>query len=157
MSTEVWWTPAYPFKSSLTGQSAKELAAQWEKDTGKQWTQPIGYAHALWEVGFAALRNSDPKDNNSVRDAIKNLDFETVVGRVNMSMTLIDVTHIPGVEKGDEVVVIGSQGRSTISVASFSDMADVMNYEALVRLPSEIPRTVLKRVHPASNDSKEVS
>ena len=83
MSTEVWWTPAYPFKSSLTGQTAAQLAAAWEKSTGKQWTQPIGYAHALWEVGFAALRNSDPKDNNSVRDAIKNLDFETVVGRVN--------------------------------------------------------------------------
>lgn len=66
-----------------------------------------------------------------------------VVGRVNMSMTLLDVTHIPGVERGDEVVVIGTQGRSTISVASFSDMADVMNYEALVRLPSEIPRSVV--------------
>ena len=83
MSTEVWWTPAYPFKSSLTGQTAAQLAAAWEKATGKQWTQPIGYAHALWEVGFAALRNSDPKDNNSVRDAVKNLDLETVVGRVN--------------------------------------------------------------------------
>ncbi|MBD3349198.1 MAG: alanine racemase [Candidatus Eisenbacteria bacterium] len=66
-----------------------------------------------------------------------------VVGRVNMSMTLIDVTHIPGVERGDEVVVIGTQGRSSITVASFSDMADVMNYEALVRLPSEIPREVV--------------
>ncbi len=65
-----------------------------------------------------------------------------VVGRVNMSMTLLDVTHIPGVERGDEVVVIGTQGRSAISVASFSDMADIMNYEALVRLPSEIPRSV---------------
>jgi len=67
----------------------------------------------------------------------------SVVGRVNMSMSLIDVTHIPGVERGDEVVVIGTQGRSSISVASFSDMADVMNYEALVRLPSEIPREVV--------------
>jgi len=82
MSTEVWWTPAYPFKSSLTGQTAAELAAEWEKTTGKQWTQPIGYAHALWEVGFAALRNSDPKDKNSLRDAIAGLDFETIVGPV---------------------------------------------------------------------------
>ena len=67
----------------------------------------------------------------------------TVVGTVNMSMTLVDVTHIAGVERGDEVVIIGSQGRSAITVASFSDMADVMNYEALVRLPSEIPREVV--------------
>lgn len=66
-----------------------------------------------------------------------------VVGRVNMSMSLVDVTSIPGVERGDEVVVIGGQGRSAITVASFSDMADVMNYEALVRLPSEIPREIV--------------
>jgi branched-chain amino acid transport system substrate-binding protein len=39
-----------PFKSSLTGQSAKALAADWESSTGKQWTQPIGYGHALFEV-----------------------------------------------------------------------------------------------------------
>lgn len=82
MSTEVWWTPAYPFKSSLTGQTAAELAAEWEKTTGKQWTQPIGYAHALWEAGIAALRNSDPKDKNSLRDAIAGLDIQTIVGPV---------------------------------------------------------------------------
>jgi alanine racemase len=68
----------------------------------------------------------------------------TVVGRVNMSMTLVDVTHIPDVQRGDEVVIIGTQGRNTITVASFSDMADLMNYEALVRLPSEIPRVVVE-------------
>lgn len=82
MSSEVWWTPAYPFKSSLTNQSAKDLAEAYEKASGKQWTQPIGYAHALWEVGIAALKGGDPKNHNAVRDAIANLDMETVVGRV---------------------------------------------------------------------------
>src|SRR6266581_183155 len=55
MSTEVWWTPKYPYKSSLTGQTARELATDWENSTGKQWTQPIGYSHAVWEVAVAAL------------------------------------------------------------------------------------------------------
>ncbi|UGY02078.1 ABC transporter substrate-binding protein [Bradyrhizobium quebecense] len=99
MSTEVWWTPAYPFKSSLTGQSAAELAAEWEKTTGKQWTQPIGYAHALWEVALAALQNSDPKDKNSLRDAIAGLDMETVVGPVKFKGTPIKnvaVTSLSG-------------------------------------------------------------
>ena len=99
MSTEVWWTPAYPFKSSLTGQSAAELAAEWEKTTGKQWTQPIGYAHALWEVALAALQNSDPKDKNSLRDAIAGLDMETVVGPVRFKGTPIKnvaVTSLSG-------------------------------------------------------------
>ena len=74
MSTEVWWTPRFPFHSSITGQSASALATEWEQSTGRQWTPPLGYGHALWEVGIAALRNAaDPKDNRAVRDAIARL------------------------------------------------------------------------------------
>lgn len=84
MSTEVWWTPSFPFKSSLTGQSAKQLAAEWEQGTGTQWTQPLGYAHALWEVGLAALKTAgDPRDRKSVRDAIRELNLDTIVGKVD--------------------------------------------------------------------------
>lgn len=84
MSTEVWWTPAFPFTSSLTGQSAKDLAADWEKSTGSQWTQPLGYAHALWEVGLGALkRAADPRDRKSVRDALRDLSLDTMVGKVD--------------------------------------------------------------------------
>jgi branched-chain amino acid transport system substrate-binding protein len=83
MSTEVWWTPRFPFSSSITGQSARELALDWENSTGKQWTQPLGYGHALWEVGLAALRTAaDPKDKHAVRDAIADLSLDTVVGPV---------------------------------------------------------------------------
>lgn len=84
MSTEVWWTPSFPFKSSLTGQSAKDFAADWEKSTGNQWTQPLGYAHALWEVGLAALKSAaDPRDRKSVRDALRELNLDTMVGKVD--------------------------------------------------------------------------
>ena len=84
MSTEVWWTPNFPFHSTLTGQSAKELAADFEKETGKQWTQPLGMLHALWDVGLGALQSvDDPRDRAAVRDAIKNMNRETVVGPIN--------------------------------------------------------------------------
>lgn len=84
MSTEVWWTPAFPFKSSLTGQSAAELAAEWEQSTGRQWTQPIGYAHALWETAFGALKGAaDPLDRKAVRAAIAGMTLDTVVGRID--------------------------------------------------------------------------
>jgi branched-chain amino acid transport system substrate-binding protein len=84
MSTEVWWTPDMPFRSSLTGQSARVIADQWEDATGKQWTQPIGYVHALFEVGLEALKRSgDPKDREAVRDAIAGLSLDTLVGAVN--------------------------------------------------------------------------
>jgi branched-chain amino acid transport system substrate-binding protein len=52
MSTEVWWSPQHPFKSSLTGATAGQLAAAYTTETKKQWTQPLGFVHALFEVGF---------------------------------------------------------------------------------------------------------
>ena len=66
----------------------------------------------------------------------------SVVGLVNMSALLVNVTRVPGVQRGDEVVLIGKQGRLSISVASFSDMTRTVDYETLTRLPSDIPRVV---------------
>lgn len=84
MSTEVWWTPAFPFKSSLTGETGLKLAADWEAATKKQWTQPIGYAHALWEVAIDVLKRSkDPLNRDSIRQAIAETNVTTVAGPVS--------------------------------------------------------------------------
>jgi alanine racemase len=66
-----------------------------------------------------------------------------VAGLVNMNLITFDVTHIPEVEKGDEVVIIGKQGNEEITVASFSEMINHMNYEILVQIPSRLPRLVV--------------
>lgn len=66
-----------------------------------------------------------------------------VVGTVNMNMLVIDVTDADGVEVGDQVVLIGSQGDLTISVSSFVEMNNSMNYEMLTRLPDHIPRVIV--------------
>ena len=101
VSTEGWWTPNFPYKSSLTGQSGQDLAAAWTADTGKQWTQPIGYDHAVWEVGLAALKASgDPKDHDAVRDAIAALDMETVIGPVKFKDSPIKSVALTGVGGG---------------------------------------------------------
>lgn len=86
MSSEVWWTPAFPFKSSLTGQVSREIADEWEAETNRQWTQPLGYSHAVWEVALDALKRSgNPKDKAAVRDAIKATNLDTLIGPVNFS------------------------------------------------------------------------
>lgn len=90
LTTEVWWTPSFPYKSSLTGQSAKELAAEYEKHTKRQWTQPLGYAHAIWEIGIEALKRSgNPHDKAAVRDALKSMKMQTIVGPINWVDTLV--------------------------------------------------------------------
>ena len=67
-----------------------------------------------------------------------------VVGMVNMNMMVVDVTHIPYTKKGDEVVLIGEQDKQSISVASFGELSNQLNYELLTRLPREIPREVVQ-------------
>lgn len=84
LSCEVWWTPSHPFQSSLTGQSTRQLADAYEAATRKQWTQPLGFAHALFEVAVDVLRRS--KDLNSaaaIRDALAATKLNTVVGPIN--------------------------------------------------------------------------
>jgi len=82
LSTEVWWSPSHPFTSSLTKQSAKALADAYEASTKKQWTQPIGFAHALFEVAADALKRSKGIGAKDVRDAVVATNLNTVVGPV---------------------------------------------------------------------------
>jgi len=92
---------------------------------------PVGYAS-----GFAR------RLSNFGRVLIRGRRF-AVIGVVNMNMMTVDVTNHKAVSPGDEVVLIGRQNKNQITVASFSEMAQYLNYEMLVRLPSEIPRVVV--------------
>jgi alanine racemase len=97
-------------------------------------TIPMGYTH-----GYG--RNLTNRGMVLVRG-----ERAPVAGFVNMNMIIIDVTDIPDVEKGDEVVIIGFQGDNEITVASFSEMSDFLNYEVLTRIPEDLPRFVVKEV-----------
>lgn len=66
-----------------------------------------------------------------------------VIGLVNMNMLIADVTAIPETRRNDAVVLIGKQDGAEISVSSFSEMSDRLNYEALVRLPERIQRIIV--------------
>jgi branched-chain amino acid transport system substrate-binding protein len=82
----VWWTDAMPYKSSLDGTSAKDFAAGYQSDTGRQWTQPMGFNYAVFEVAVAALKASgDPKDPKAVADAIGQLKGEAITGRYDFT------------------------------------------------------------------------
>jgi branched-chain amino acid transport system substrate-binding protein len=84
LTTEIWWTPNHPFKSSLTGASAKELADGYVAATKRPWTQPIGFKHALFEVTADVIkRSADLSDKAATVDAIRKTDLKTIVGPVN--------------------------------------------------------------------------
>jgi len=84
LSSEVWWTPNHPFKSSLTGLSAKQIADAYQQSSGKQWTQPIGFAHALFEIATDVLkRSADAGKADAIVAAIAATDLDTIVGKVH--------------------------------------------------------------------------
>ena len=58
MSTEVWWSHHHPFKSGLTGQTAQQYCDAYEKASGKQWTQPLGFKLANLGVAIDALKRA---------------------------------------------------------------------------------------------------
>lgn len=83
LTQECWWSPNRPFKSSLNGQSAQELAKAYETASKRQWSQPLGYAHSLFEVAIDVLKRTKNLDSaESIRDAIPQTNLDTVIGHV---------------------------------------------------------------------------
>jgi len=63
-----------------------------------------------------------------------------IVGRVCMDLTMIDVTDIRGVRQGDEVVLLGCQGREKISADEMALWAGTISYEILTSISARVPR-----------------
>src|ERR1700751_370776 len=83
LSCEIWWSPSHPFKSGLTGQSAKELCDAYEHLSGYTWTQTIGFQHALFEVAIDVLkRTQNLNEPASILEAIVATDYHSVVGQI---------------------------------------------------------------------------
>ena len=62
--------------------SAKDLAGAYEAATKKQWTQPIGFVHALFEVAVDVLKRAPDRDGKAIAAAIAATNLDTVVGQV---------------------------------------------------------------------------
>ncbi|MGD9479422.1 ABC transporter substrate-binding protein [Shinella sp. G-2] len=97
LSSEVWWSPDHPFASSLTGVSSAELANGYTAASGRPWTQPIGFKHALFEVvADVVARADDLDDPAAIVAAIAATNLKTIVGPVNWAAGPVkNVTKTP--------------------------------------------------------------
>lgn len=94
-------------------------------------TLPIGYAD-----GYpCSLSNAAEVLVHGIR--------APVVGAICMDMTLVDVSHVPDVRIGDDVVLLGSQGSATISVQELARRAGTIGYEIVCGIRSRVPRRFL--------------
>lgn len=91
---------------------------------------PVGYAH-----GYG-------RSLSNVGRVLINGERCVVIGSINMNMMVVDVTLLEHIKRGDEVVLIGDQADKQLSVSSFSDYSNLLNYELLTRLSADIPRII---------------
>ncbi|MHC1748490.1 MAG: alanine racemase [Cellulosilyticaceae bacterium] len=91
-------------------------------------TIPIGYAD-----GYS--RRLSNKGRVLIRGTYAN-----VVGSICMDQFMVDVSHIPDIKVGDEVVVIGTQSGKTISMEEVAALTDTINYEVMCMIGKRVPR-----------------
>lgn len=92
---------------------------------------PVGYSH-----GYG-------RNLSNTGQVLISGEYCAVIGTVNMNALAVDVSHLTNPSPGEEVILIGYQGQNEITVASFAETSDLINYEMLTRLPAQIPRKVV--------------
>lgn len=97
-STESVWHPSYPFKSSLTGESGKELAETYESASGKQWTAPLGGLYSGYEIVADALKRAQSLDKETIRKALAATDLETMQGNTKFNEKNICIVPSGGLQ-----------------------------------------------------------
>lgn len=91
-------------------------------------TVPVGYADGL-------SRSLSNRGRAIVRGR-----SAPIVGNISMDLTLFDVTDVPGVEVGDEVVLIGASGTSSITALEIARQISTVPYEVLCSIGKRVPR-----------------
>lgn len=92
---------------------------------------PVGYADGL-----------DRKLGNRFSLLVRG-ERAPLIGRVSMDQAVVDVTEIPGVEAGDEVVILGSQGDETITAFDHAEVAGTIPWEVFTRIASRVERVAV--------------
>jgi branched-chain amino acid transport system substrate-binding protein len=114
LASGVYWAPTWPYKSSLTGVTCKQLGDGYESSTGKQWNQQLGASLSLFDVAAAALKASgDPKNKSKVVAAMATLAVDTPVGHLDWSKPAsLAGTTVPNVVS---TPIIGGQWKQGVS------------------------------------------
>jgi branched-chain amino acid transport system substrate-binding protein len=136
MSTEVWWSPTFPFVSSLTGETSQQLADGWTSSTEKEWTQPLGYVYSVFEVAADVFtRTTDIEDPAAVRDSITATNLDTIAGHVQWGSGPVANVAKMGLAGGQWTATDGGQFMYDLIVVSNSVFPDVETVGTLQPIP----------------------
>jgi branched-chain amino acid transport system substrate-binding protein len=80
---DIHWSPEYPFKSALTGETGPQICAAWDKEIKKQWTQVLGFKYGGLEIAIDVFKRARSINKTKILDAIAKTDVETILGRIS--------------------------------------------------------------------------
>jgi alanine racemase len=123
-----WKSKIILLKSVLKGQPLSYSRKYFTQRESLIATLPIGYADGLH------------RDLSNKMEVLITGKRAPQVGTICMDMTLIDVTEIPNVKLGDEVVIFGRQGAEEIQVEELAEKGNTIPYELLCNVGKRVPR-----------------
>jgi alanine racemase len=92
---------------------------------------------AVLPVGYADGYNRQLSNRGRV---IVREHYAPIVGRISMDLTLVDVTGIPDVAMGDEVILLGSGEGLSVDALEHAELANSTPYEILCNISKRVPR-----------------
>lgn len=95
-------------------------------------TVPIGYAD-----GYSRAFSNRAR-------VIVNGHYAPVIGNVCMDQMMINVSDIPDVNEGDSVIIMGSDGKNTVSAEELAAVSGTINYEIVCNVGKRVPRVYIK-------------
>ena len=95
-------------------------------------TIPIGYAD-----GYPRLLSNKGK-------VIVNGEYANIVGNICMDQAMIDVTHLPDIKEGDDVIILGKSGLKSVTAEQIAQLAQTINYEIVCNFSKRVPRAYYK-------------
>lgn len=131
--------PALAFKSLVT--RIRELPAGSAVGYGRTFVTQRPSRVALVPVGYGDGYHRSLSNKGLV---LVGGQRAPLLGRVSMDQVVVDITHIPGVQQDDEVVLIGSQGEERIPAEEVGALAGSLNYEVTTALLPRVVRVYLR-------------
>jgi len=97
LTNETWWCPDLPFKSSIDGMTAQELADKWMAESGDDWYATLGDKYSGMEIIIDALERAASLDPAKIREALLATDLDTIAAHIKYDpATQTCVTPIAG-------------------------------------------------------------
>ena len=108
---------------------------------GRKYTAPRESLIATLALGYA---DGYPRPYSQVGKVIVNGTFAPIAGNICMDQCMVDVTDVPDVKVGDEVIIMGSDGKNTILADDIGDATGTINYEIVCAFGQRLPKVYIK-------------